>query len=120
MQGKGLLVVAAIVASLAIASVALAATSTDTTFKMKATDGEVEYSGKVTSHPRRARCIEGRKVKIFHRGILIAETETNKDGEWKVDGPRPPVGDNVTAEVTKKGKRKKACKGTEVTKEFKG
>jgi hypothetical protein len=120
MRVKGLLVVAALAASLAVASVALAAAArTDTSFKMKDRGDHVEYSGKVTSDPPRQTCIAGRKVKIFHRGILIAETRTDSNGSWAVDGPRPPEGDEVTAKVVKKKKGGRTiCRGKSVTDVF--
>jgi hypothetical protein len=51
--------------------------------------------------------------------VKIAETVTGEDGKWKVLGPRPPKGDDVTAKVKPKRQRGKTiCKRTSVTKEF--
>jgi hypothetical protein len=116
---KGLLcaVAAACVVS---ASVALAAAAnTATTFKMKDRGDSVEYSGKVTSDPSKPLCISGRKVQVYHRGILIAETVTESNGNWEVAGPRPPEGDEVTVIVKKvKRKGKTRCRSASVTEVF--
>jgi hypothetical protein len=119
MRVKGLLVVVVAVMSLALAGVALAAKAdTDTTFKMKAkSPTKVEYSGKVTSDPNRARCVKGRVVSIFHNDVEIARTETDENGEWKVKGPRPPEGDVVSAYVHPVPGRR-GCKDVEVAKRF--
>ncbi len=114
-----LVVVATFVASLALEGAALAAPETDTTFRMEDKGNYVEYKGTVTSDPVRQRCIRNRAIRIYHDGILIASTTTDADGKWKVNGPRPPNGDEVTVEVRKKRKRGKTiCQGTEVTKTF--
>jgi hypothetical protein len=119
MKSKVLLIaICAVTASLAVGAVAYAAADTDTTFKMEAkSPTTVEYSGKVTSDS--SRCIKGRRVNVIHRGVRIASTTTDADGKWKVIGPRPPKGDDVTAKVKPKRKRGKTiCKGTSVKKEF--
>jgi hypothetical protein len=119
MRIKGVLFVAAIVASLAVADVAVAAKAdTDTTFKAKPISRtKAEYSGKVTSDPNRRRCVKGRVVSIFHNDIEIARTETDEDGKWKVKGPRPPRGDVVTAYVHEVPGRR-GCKDVAVDKVF--
>lgn len=107
-------------ACLVLASVALAAAAnTATTLKMKDRGDSVEYSGKVTSDPSKPLCISGRKVQVFHQGILIAETVTESNGSWKVAGPRPPKGDEVTVIVKKvKRKGKTRCRSASVTDVF--
>jgi hypothetical protein len=116
---KGLLF-AALGACLVLASIAMAAAATTgTTFKMKDRGDFVEYSGKVTSDPSKTLCISGRRVQVFHQGIQIAETVSDANGNWKVDGPRPPVGDDVGVFI-KKVKRhgKTRCKPASVTSPF--
>ena len=107
-------------ACLVLASVALAAgATTATTFKMKDRGDSVEYSGKVTADPPKTICIDGRRVEVFHRGVKIATTLTDSNGSWKVDGPRPPKGDEVTVVVKKvKRKGKTKCKSASVTDVF--
>ena len=107
----------ALVTSLAVGGVALATPSTKTTFAMDDQGPYVEYSGKVTSSS--GRCVADRAVKIFHAGVLIAQTTTNANGTWSVIGPKPPDGDNVTVKVKpKKRDGVVLCKGTSVTKAF--
>ncbi len=107
-------------ACLVLASVALAAAATtSTTFKMKDKGVNVEYSGKVTADPPKTICVAQRRVEVFHRGIKIATTLTETNGTWKVDGPRPPDGDDVTVIVKKvKRKGKTRCKSASVTAPF--
>lgn len=116
MKGKALMIAVAVVAvSAASVGVAVAKeVDTDTTFKMKDLGTKVEYSGKVSAD--KDKCVKRRRVEIFHRGVKIAETTTDEDGNWKKTGRRPPEGDEVTAKVKKK--RRRGCKGVEVTKTF--
>lgn len=108
-----------VVASLAFSSVALATGSTKTTFKMEDQGSYVKYSGQVSSNSD--KCIGGRIVKVFHKGVKIAETKTNAEGRWSVIGPKPPDGDEVTVKVAKKrnSRGKVICAGDRVTRVFK-
>jgi hypothetical protein len=118
MRKPVLLIAVALAASLFFETAALAAAAgTDTTFKMEDNGSSVTYSGRVSSNSD--RCIKNRRVKIFHKGVNIANATTDADGKWSVEGPKPPDGDNVTAEVKKKRKNGKTiCKSTSVTKTF--
>jgi hypothetical protein len=118
---KGLLLAIA-AACLVSASVALAAPAvSNTTLKMKDRGTGVEYSGKVTADPPKTICIAQRRIEVFHAGVRIATTLTEENGSWKVEGPRPPVGDEVTViakKVKRKGKTK--CKTASVTEVYGG
>jgi hypothetical protein len=58
------------------------------------------FSGKVVSE--KAKCIPGRIISITHNGVLIATATTDAAGNFTVNGPRPPKGDDVVATLTKK------------------
>ena len=93
----------ALVMSLALDGVALAAggARTTTTFRMRDEGSFVTYKGRVDSSDR---CIKSRVVEVWHNGVKIAETTTNENGNWVVDGPVPPNGDQV--KVIVKAKRR--------------
>jgi hypothetical protein len=58
------------------------------------------YSGTVQSE--KAKCVIGRVVNITHNAVLIATATTDAAGNFTVNGPRPPKGDDVVATMTKK------------------
>jgi hypothetical protein len=118
MSRKGLPFIAGVVC-LAFASVALGAPTSDTTFKMRDLGARVQYSGKVTSDPAKQKCIEDRRVEVFHRGVRIVRTLTDAQGRWKKKGPKPPKGDDVTVVVAEVRRGDKViCEEASVTKPF--
>src|SRR5215207_9947827 len=62
------------------------------------------FSGRVVSD--KAKCVPGRIINITHNGVLIATATTDAAGNFTVNGPRPPKGDDVVAILTKKILRK--------------
>jgi hypothetical protein len=58
------------------------------------------FSGRV--HSENARCVPGRVINITHNGVLIATAVTDAAGNFSVNGPRPPKGDDVVATLTKR------------------
>jgi hypothetical protein len=58
------------------------------------------FSGRVVSD--KAKCVPGRIINITHNGVLIATATTDAAGNFTVNGPRPPKGDDVVAILTKK------------------
>jgi hypothetical protein len=61
---------------------------------------ESRFSGRVVSD--KAKCVPGRIINITHNGVLIATATTDAAGNFTVNGPRPPKGDDVVAILTKK------------------
>ena len=119
MRRIAVVVALALTATLFLDAAALAVASTSTTFTMEDQGSSVLYSGRIDSE--RASCVRNRVVKVFHKGVLIAETRSDADGFWSVVGPKPPAGDEVTVQVTKKKRRGKViCRGTSKTKTFGG
>ena len=107
----------ALTATLFVETAAVAAASTSTTFNMEDYGSYVTYSGKVSS--AKPACEKNRKIQVFHNGVLIAETRTDEDGNWSVNGPVPPDGDSVTVKVKKKKRGGKViCRGTSKTETF--
>jgi hypothetical protein len=75
----------------------------DTNLQLKidtVNDTADNFSGKIES--RRAACEVGRFVNIIHNGVTIATATTDIAGNYSVNGPRPPKGDDVTAFTPKK------------------
>jgi hypothetical protein len=62
------------------------------------------FSGSVQSD--RPRCEFGRFISITHNGVVIATATTDAAGNYSVNGPRPPKGDDVVTTLTKKILRK--------------
>ena len=58
------------------------------------------FSGRVRSD--RTACMVGRSINITHNGVLIATTTTDVAGNYAVNGPRPPKGDDVVTTMRKK------------------
>ena len=58
------------------------------------------FSGRVRSD--RTACKVGRAINVTHNGVLIATTTTDAAGNYSVNGPRPPKGDDVVTTMRKK------------------
>jgi hypothetical protein len=58
------------------------------------------FSGRVRSD--RAACMVGRSINVTHNGVLIAAATTDAAGNYSVNGPRPPKGDDVVTTMPKK------------------
>ena len=58
------------------------------------------FSGRVQSD--RAKCERGRVITIAHNGVIIATATTDAAGNYSVNGPRPPKGDDVFTTAKKK------------------
>jgi hypothetical protein len=80
-------------------------------FDQGSAPGTVKYKGKVTGDKD---CVGGRRIKIIHDGEVIAETETDENGKYSVEGPEPPDGDKVKVKVLKE----EGCKGTSHSEEY--
>lgn len=102
------------VVALATTGVAFAAkisTSVEGFNAEQVSPGTVKYSGKIRTSgkpaTKRERCLKGRAFRVIHNGVIIATGVTDKDGNFSVEGPEPPSGDQV--QVRFKSTRK--CKG---------
>ena len=58
------------------------------------------FSGTVRSD--RPACTVGRPINVTHNGVLIATATTDAIGNYSVNGPRPPKGDDVLTTMPKK------------------
>ena len=115
MRSRNLWLIAlAAIAAIAIPAVAGAkpASSQLDVTKAKATGPDTAtYEGTVSS--KKSKCEKGRRMVVIHDSdppFTIGETETDENGNWKLEGPYPQDA-NDDRIVVKLKKKKKGCKG---------